>query len=58
MGRLEWTGLAVLVLLGLLARSAWKQGEFVQFLRSVALLTALFAVLAGIAAATIWINEG
>ncbi|WP_372396721.1 hypothetical protein ABMY26_21690 [Azospirillum sp. HJ39] len=31
----------------LLGRSAWKQGEFRQFLRSLAIVAALCALLAG-----------
>ncbi|KAA0590952.1 hypothetical protein HUE56_17715 [Azospirillum oryzae] len=33
--------------LALLGRSAWKQGEFRQFLRSLAIVAALCALLAG-----------
>ncbi|WP_207484876.1 hypothetical protein [Arenibaculum pallidiluteum] len=57
MDRLEWSGLAFLVLLGLLGRSAWKQGEIAQFLRSLVLLAVLFGVIAGIIAGVIWFNE-
>ncbi len=37
----------------LLARSAWKQGEFRQFLRSLLIVAALCAVIAGAVLASI-----
>lgn len=53
-----WHGMALMagLYLALLARSAWKQGEFRQFLVSLAVVFALCAVLAGIVAAVIWID--
>lgn len=39
-------GLAIALYLMLLARSAWKQGEFVQFARSLGIVVALGLVLA------------
>lgn len=36
----------------LLARSAWKQGEFRQFLRSLAIVGAIIAVIAAAVAVT------
>lgn len=36
--------------LTLLARSAWKQGELPQFLRSLAVVAGLFLAIGGIAA--------
>lgn len=40
-------GAAMAAYLLLLARSAWKQGEFVQFLRSLAIVAAIIGVIAG-----------
>lgn len=39
-------GLAAVLYVLLLARSAWKQGEFVQFVRSLAIVVGLGAALA------------
>lgn len=43
-------GLAVVSYLGLLARSAWIQGEFRQFLRSLLIVMVLVGAIAGIVA--------
>ncbi|WP_207458570.1 hypothetical protein [Azospirillum sp. SYSU D00513] len=40
-------GLVVAGYLGLLARSAWKQGEMRQFLRSLLIVAGLVALVAG-----------
>ena len=40
-------GLMMAGYLLLLARSAWKQGEFKQFLRSLLIVVALCAIIAG-----------
>ena len=44
-----WTiiGVAAAAYLLLLARSAWKQGEMRQFLRSLSIVAALCALVAG-----------
>lgn len=41
----------------LLARSAWKQGELKQFLRSLVVVIILVAGIAGIVAAWIWFDR-
>ncbi|MBP2227449.1 phosphate/sulfate permease [Azospirillum agricola] len=41
----------------LLARSAWKQGEFRQFLRSLAIVAILCGAIAGIVAAVILLDS-
>ena len=43
----QFMGAIVAGYLLLLARSAWKQGEFRQFLRSLAIVAVLFALIAG-----------
>ncbi|MCW2246053.1 hypothetical protein M2352_001644 [Azospirillum fermentarium] len=40
-------GAAMAAYLALLARSAWKQGEFPQFLRSLAIVAVIIGVIAG-----------
>ncbi len=51
--------IAVVVLyLALLGRSAWKQGEFAQFVRSLALVTALLGAIVAFVAVFIWIDRG
>lgn len=46
-------GLAAVLYVLLLARSAWKQGEFVQFVRSLAIVVGLGAALALVVVLTI-----
>jgi len=41
------TGAAIVGYLLLLARSAWKQGEFRQYLRSLVIVAALCGIVAG-----------
>lgn len=53
MSALQITGAAMLAYLLLLARSAWKQGEMRQFLRSLAILAVLCGAIAGTVAAAI-----
>ncbi|WP_168220363.1 hypothetical protein [Azospirillum thermophilum] len=53
MSTLQITGAAMLAYLLLLARSAWKQGEMRQFLRSLAVLAVLCGAIAGTVAAAI-----
>ena len=43
----QFMGAIVAGYLLLLARSAWKQGEFRQFLRSLAIVAVLCALIAG-----------
>jgi len=46
-------GLAAVLYVLLLARSAWKQGEFAQFVRSLAVVVGLGAALALVVVLTI-----
>lgn len=50
-------GAAMVGYLLLLARSAWKQGEFLQFLRSLAIVTLLIGSVAGVVAAAIALDS-
>lgn len=43
----EWIGGAVLLYLLLLARSAWKQGEFRQFLWGMVIVAGLIGFIGG-----------
>lgn len=43
----EWIGGAVLLYLLLLARSAWKQGEFKQFLWGMVIVAGLIGFIGG-----------
>lgn len=43
----QFTGLAAMAYLLLLARSAWKQGEMRQFLRSLVIVAGLIGAIAG-----------
>lgn len=54
-----WHALALLagLYLMLLARSAWKQGEFRQFLWSLAVVAGLIAALAAITAVVIYLDN-
>jgi len=54
MTALQGIGLAVAAYLALLARSAWKQGEFRQFMMSCAVLIILFGILASVITGYIW----
>ncbi|MDE1145396.1 MAG: hypothetical protein PW843_02100 [Azospirillaceae bacterium] len=58
-GLSAWTviGLMVAAYLLLTARSAHKQGEFGQFIRSLGLAVALIAVLLGFVSAWIWVDR-
>ncbi|MBP2303470.1 hypothetical protein [Azospirillum picis] len=49
-------GAAMAGYLLLLGRSAWKQGEFRQFLRSLAIVAALCLLLAAAVAVTMWLD--
>lgn len=53
---LQGIGLFVAAYLALLARSAWKQGEIRQFLMSCMVLAILFATLATVIAAYIYLK--
>lgn len=53
-GQLVIGGVALYLLL--LARSAWKQGEFKQFLWGIVIVTGLLAAIAGVIWA--WISLG
>ena len=50
-------GAAMAGYLLLLARSAWKQGEFQQFLRSLAIVAVLCGVVAGAVAAAMALDS-
>ena len=54
MTALEGIGLAVTAYLALLARSAWKQGEFRQFMMSCLVLIILFGTIAAVIASYVW----
>jgi hypothetical protein len=54
MTALQGIGLAAAAYLALLARSAWKQGEFRQFVMSCMVLILLFGTLASVIAAYVW----
>lgn len=51
------TGMAIIGYLLLLARSAWKQGEFQQFLRSLVIVAGLGGIIAGMVAAAIALDS-
>ncbi|CAO3421360.1 hypothetical protein [Azospirillum doebereinerae] len=51
------TGAAIVAYLLLLARSAWKQGEFRQYLRSLAIVAALCGIVAGAVAAAMALDS-
>lgn len=55
---LEGLALAVGLYLALLARSAWKQGELPQFLRSLTIVAALLAAIALVTAAFLMLEGG
>ena len=54
MTALQGIGLAVAAYPALLARSAWKQGEFRQFMMSCLVLIVLFGVIAAVIAGYVW----
>jgi hypothetical protein len=54
MTALQGIGLAVAAYLALLARSAWKQGEFKQFMMSCLVLILLFGTLTAVIAGYVW----
>ena len=54
MTALQGIGLAVAAYLALLARSAWKQGEFRQFMMSCLVLVLLFGSIAAVIASYVW----
>ena len=58
MTALQGIGLAVAAYLALLARSAWKQGEFRQFMMSCLVLVVLFGVIAAVIAGYVWWRGG
>lgn len=51
------TGAAVVAYLLLLARSAWKQGEIRQYLRSLAIVAAICGIVAGSVALAIFLDS-
>jgi hypothetical protein len=57
MSLIQVVALAVAAYLILLARSAWRQGELPQFLRSLVLVAALMGAIAVIVAAAIAIDR-
>lgn len=58
MSAAELTGLMVGAYLALLARSAWKQGEFRQFARGLAFVLALLGTIAAVVWLAIWLDGG
>lgn len=58
MSAVQTVGLVAAAYLALLARSAWKQGEFRQFLASLLVVAALIGAIAGAvwAAATLGVR--
>jgi hypothetical protein len=50
-------GLAVVIYLVLLARSAWMQGEFRQFLWSLVVVAGLCAGIAAAVALAVWLEN-
>lgn len=53
-----WIGIGVLLYLLLLARSAWKQGEFKQFLWGMVIVAGLIGFVGGVIWAWITIASG
>lgn len=53
----QLTGMAVMAYLLLLARSAWKQGEMVQFLRSLLIVAVLCGSIAGVVALAMALDQ-
>jgi hypothetical protein len=53
-----WIGIGVLLYLLLLARSAWKQGEFKQFLWGMVIVAGLIGFVGGVIWAWISIASG
>jgi len=54
----EWIGIGVLLYLLLLARSAWKQGEFKQFLWGMVIVAGLMGFVGGVIWAWIAVAGG
>jgi hypothetical protein len=54
MSFLQAIGLIVAAYVVLLARSAWRQGEFRQYVKSLAVLSLLLALVASVVAGYIW----
>lgn len=54
--KLLFVGMAMLAYLLLLARSAWKQGQFRQFLVSLGVLAVVGGVLSGIVAIAVYLD--
>ncbi|MFY8095049.1 MAG: hypothetical protein ACOVN0_16340 [Niveispirillum sp.] len=54
----EWIGGGVILYLLLLARSAWKQGEFKQFLWGLVIVAGLIGFIGGIIWAWIKLSGG
>ncbi|MFV3129464.1 hypothetical protein [Niveispirillum sp. KHB5.9] len=54
----EWIGGFVVLYLLLLARSAWKQGEFKQFLWGLGIVTGLLGFIGGVIWAWIAVKGG
>jgi hypothetical protein len=54
----QWIGIGVLLYLLLLARSAWKQGEFKQFLWGMAIVAGLIGFVGGVIWAWIAVASG
>lgn len=54
----EWIGGGVLLYLLLLARSAWKQGEFKQFLWGLLIVAGLIGFIGGVIWVWITIKTG
>jgi len=54
-----WTVIGALIAgyLLLLARSAWKQGELMQFLRALVIVAVLLLAVGGIVALWIWVDR-
>ncbi len=54
----QWIGIGVLLYLLLLARSAWKQGEFKQFLWGMVIVAGLIGFVGGVIWAWITVASG
>jgi hypothetical protein len=54
----QWIGIGVLLYLLLLARSAWKQGEFKQFLWGMVIVAGLIGFVGGVIWAWIAVASG
>ncbi len=54
----QFIGFVVGAYLALLARSAWKQGEFRQFALSLGAVILLLGIISGIVWTVIWLDGG